>query len=75
MSIDGRLATLRYKPFRYNTKSRYVTGVYKRTEDVTVHNNRSGTIIDIYIIIDIDNTRMLLSVCQGNLLVKEPPGA
>ena len=48
-----RLATLRYKPFQYNTKSRYGAGIYKRTKDVTAHNNRSGKIIDI------DNTRML----------------
>ena len=30
------LATLRYKPFRYNTKNRYGTGIYKRTKDITV---------------------------------------
>ena len=43
-SHEGRLATLRYKPFRYNGKSQYGTGIYKRTKDVTVHNNHFGII-------------------------------
>ena len=42
--ILSRLATLRYKPFRYNAKSQYGTGIYKRTKDVTVYNNHFGTI-------------------------------
>ena len=47
--LENRLSTLRCKPFQYNTKSRYDTGFYKQTEDVTVHNNHFGTIIDFYI--------------------------
>ena len=46
-----RLATLRYEPFQYNTKCRYGTGIYKRSKDVTVHNNRFGTIQEWYWII------------------------